>query len=230
MFTRLKKQIEKENNQKLKDDKKYVAEQLKEKDPLASWYCLEHLTSGQAKKIKSGEMKKSEVKKIIYAKLEKEAEKNKASDLATLEKLEQVGDGWSGRVVVEWHKSRVWGYNPVATVEMWNGKEYHKETGTASGCGYDKRGTAISIALNKLAGLRKALAQAEEKRLGKKDKPSRYDFIGYGTTTSALPEFDRGCGDIYKKIFAAMGYEWTQVCGSGWLYNCDVYTFAPLKK
>lgn len=192
---------------------------------------MEHLTSGQKKKIKNGEMKKSEIKKAIFDKLEKECEKRKASDLATLEKWEQAGDGWSGRVVVEWHKSRVWGYNPVATVEMWNDKEYHKETGTASGCGYDKRSTAISIALNKLDGLQKALAQAEEKRLGKKDRPSRYDFIGYGTTTSTLPEFDRGVGDgVYESIFAAMGYKWEQVCGSGWTSNCDVYTFAPLKK
>lgn len=49
---------------------------------------------------------------------------------------------------VNWKKSRTWGHNPTA--EVWatlSGVRSDYGTGHASGCGYDKRSTAVCSAL-----------------------------------------------------------------------------------
>lgn len=76
-----------------------------------------------------------------YYKNEKEQTKAKILKLLELEPLQ------SFRASVEWSRSRVWGYNPFASVWVNNGGENYG-TGRASGCGYDKLSAAICYATN----------------------------------------------------------------------------------
>ena len=123
------------------------------------------------------------------------------------------------RISVEWKKSRVWGYNPHATVDAWTvdadgAQECTTTTGRASGCGYDKQSAAIAEALNASPVILKVLYNAEERRLKGREsrKQSRRDFIGYGSGDSARPYFEGGCGvSVFYKIFENCGYTFEQV-------------------
>lgn len=123
------------------------------------------------------------------------------------------------RISVEWKKSRVWGYNPHATVDALTvdadgATECTTTTGRASGCGYDKQSAAIAEAFNASPEILKALYNAEEKRLKGREsrKQSRRDFIGYGSGSSARPYFEGGCGvSVFYKIFENCGYTFEQV-------------------
>ena len=123
------------------------------------------------------------------------------------------------RISVEWKKSRMWGYNPHATIDACTVDadgvtECTTTTGRASGCGYDKQSAAIAEAFNASPAILKALYNAEEKRLKGREsrKQSRRDFIGYGSGSSARPYFESGCGvSVFYKIFESCGYTFEQV-------------------
>ncbi len=53
-------------------------------------------------------------------------------------------------ISIEWKKSRMWGYNPIAEaiVIFQDGSRERSTTYTASGCGYDKESTVIGQAFN----------------------------------------------------------------------------------
>ena len=137
----------------------------------------------------------------------------KAEDVAAAQTLTAC------RISVEWKKSRVWGYNPHATVDAWtvdsNGvTDCTTTTGRASGCGYDKQSAAIAEALNASPVILKVLYNAEERRLKGREsrKQSRRDFIGYGSGDSSRPYFEGGCGvSVFYKIFENCGYTFEQV-------------------
>lgn len=73
--------------------------------------------------------------------------------------------------VVEWRKSRVWGYNPK--LEGWNGSE--RVIARCSGCGYDKLSTVVADFINRtpamLAKIQELTAWSTEHR--------PYGFSGY---------------------------------------------------
>ena len=123
------------------------------------------------------------------------------------------------RISVELKKSRVWGYNPHATVDSWTVDsdgvtDCTTTTGRASGCGYDKQSAAIAEAFNASPVILKALYNAEERRLKGREsrKQSRRDFIGYGSGDSSRPHFFGRCGvSVFYKIFENCGYTFEQV-------------------
>ena len=137
----------------------------------------------------------------------------KAEDVAAAQTLTAC------RISVEWKKSRVWGYNPHATVDAWtvdsNGvTDCTTTTGRASGCGYDKQSAAIAEALNASPVILKVLYNAEERRLKGREsrKQSRRDFIGYGSGDSSRPHFFGMCGvSVFYKIFENCGYTFEKV-------------------
>ena len=96
---------------------------------------------------------------------------------------------------IEWKKSRTWGKNPHATVKVfYNNKQKEIFTGSASGCGYDKRSAATAEAFNKCELLKALLYKAENERLKKQSKTPRRDYIGYGSGYGSLPYFEGGVG------------------------------------
>lgn len=130
--------------------------------------------------------------KIYYDKL---INKN----IATVERMETLlnSDLKINKIVIsiEWKKSRTWGNNPHCEVKVfYNNNQVETFTGSASGCGYDKRSAATAEALNKCELLKALLYKAENKRLKNHSEVTRRDFIGYGSGNSSIPHFEGGVG------------------------------------
>lgn len=142
----------------------------------------------------------------------KEIEKYLQRDIEKLESAESVPDIETVSIRVEWKKSRVWGYNPTATVIINQANRY---TGSASGCGYDKLTAAIAEALNQSAVIRKMLYTKKENALqagydpetGKTYGPeSNGGCIAYGAGYGTLPYFEGGVGmSSFVSVFEACG-------------------------
>ena len=120
-------------------------------------------------------------------------------DIATVEHMETLLDSDLKinkiLIAIEWKKSRTWGNNPHAEVKVfYNNNNIETFTGSASGCGYDKRSAATAQALNKCELLKALLYKAENERLKKHSEVNRRDFIGYGSGYSSLPVFEGGVG------------------------------------
>ena len=120
-------------------------------------------------------------------------------NIATVERMETLlnSDLKINKILIsiEWKKSRTWGNNPHAEVKIfYNNNHIEIFTGSASGCGYDKRSAATAEALNKCELLKALLYKAENKRLKNHREVTRRDFIGYGSGCSSLPVFDGGVG------------------------------------
>jgi hypothetical protein len=104
-------------------------------------------------------------------------------------------------IFTKWNRSSTWGYNPSVTVYATTrtGKTI-KTYGYASGCGYDKKSTAIAEALNQIPGLLKDLYAAKENAINAGTTPtneineSNEKYIAYGAGYGALPYFEGGCG------------------------------------
>ena len=120
-------------------------------------------------------------------------------DIATVEHMETLlnSDLKINKIVIaiEWKKSRTWGNNPYCEIKVfYNNNQIETFTGSASGCGYDKRSGATAQALNKCELLKALLYKAENKRLKNHSEVTRRDFIGYGSGYGAIPRFEGGVG------------------------------------
>ena len=128
-------------------------------------------------------------------------------------------------IAIEWKKSRTWGDNPHAEVKVfYNNNQIEIFTGSASGCGYDKRSAATSEALDKCELLKALLYKAENNRLKNHSEVTRRDFIGYGSGYGAIPHFEGGVGfrsheDILNNLnFKTILYDESSA-------NYDLYIF-----
>lgn len=98
-------------------------------------------------------------------------------------------------IAIEWKKSRTWGNNPYCEVKVfYNNNQIETFTGSASGCGYDKRSAATAEALDKCELLKALLYKAENKRLKANNGATRRESLGYGSGYGALPYFEGGVG------------------------------------
>ena len=120
-------------------------------------------------------------------------------------------DGFT--VVVEWKRNKTWGSNPRVTIND-NGKEY---SGYASGCGYDKKSTAVAEALNKDPAIRRALYREQALNIDETNEK----IFGYGVT-GFLPQFSGGVGmSSILSCLSRLDFHCNHVSTS----STDVYTF-----
>ena len=120
-------------------------------------------------------------------------------DIATVEHMEDLlnSDLKINKIVIaiEWKKSRTWGNNPYCEIKVfYNNNQIETFTGSASGCGYDKRSAATAQAFDNCEALKALLYKAENKRLKNHSEVTRRDFIGYGSGNSSIPHFEGGVG------------------------------------
>lgn len=112
-------------------------------------------------------------------------------------------------------------YGAQAYAELWTGCDYYKGRRT-SGCGYDKASTAAAYALNQSPEIMRVLFEREEKRLAKREKPTRREFIGYGcfdgdVQNYFIPRFDGGVGlSSVVEILRAIGFDVKNYGGEKW--------------
>lgn len=121
-------------------------------------------------------------------------------------------------ISVEWKKSKTWGNNPTATVNI-NFKDYTRAVyiGKASGCGYDKESAAIAEALNQCNELKKLLYVVKNENAEAKNQ----DIFGYGAGYGNLPYFEGGVGvSCYNSIFDKIGFKFSK---TAWGKTFDVY-------
>ncbi len=183
-------------------------------------YC----TARRWDQYQAGEISREKIVDLTIKRMEKQHEKDTAKKLEKLEAAAAAPDLESVSISVEWTRSRVWGYNPAAEIVVNAGGHYSKYTGSASGCGYDKRTAAIGAALNQSASVLKMLYTAKEKALAslapdqieaaKKGyifgSESNRDFIHYGAGYGVLPYFEGGVGmSSFRGVFEACGFKCT---------------------
>ena len=189
-------------------------ESFEEKEKyITQWIYKKSLNAVYKKaQAKTEAQKKQALKKLIALKYEAV----KADKIAKIEKAEQLlASGVKLKnieITVEWKKSSVWGYNPHAKIDyyIFNGShnEYKSFTGSASGCGYDKRSASTAEAFNKCDILIAMLYNKENERLKKAPEKARRDYIGYGSGYGALPYFEGGVGfDSHVTILKNLGFK-----------------------
>ena len=178
----------------------------------------QHATAATLKAYQLGKITRAQAVEKATKRAMQEVEKRYARDLQKIASAENAPDVVQIDLHVEWKKSKTWGYNPHC--DCWAGGM--RTTGRASGCGYDKRSAATAEAFNENPSIIKLLYMAEEKRLAKRQKPSRRDSIGYGSGVCVLPSFEGGVGiESIKNIFGNMGFTFRTVADTSVV---DAYT------
>lgn len=165
----------------------------------------------------------SREKVVEYAKkrAKKELEKSLSKDLALLDNIANAPTVNRIDIVVEWKNNRTWGKNAHATVNVHAANVTETYTGKASGCGYDKRSTAVSNALNQSFSVLQVLCNKKEKILAEmEDKENLLTLeefldltnskfrnaLGCGVVTyTVIPKFEYGVGirstlEVFKKM------------------------------
>ena len=206
-FIHIKKEIEKKYKQKTENALKLVkvTKTIDEINKIFSRETGRSITHGKQTDVQKTKEKVLKDIKNYYI-------KKKEKVFSTIDNISKADRCTSFCLYIEWTKGGIYGMQAKATLQT--GISYIEGKRT-SGCGYDKRSTAAAYALNKAPEILRALYELEEKRLSKREKLSRRDYIGYGcfdnyNNNYYLPEFETGVG-IYSQIdiLKRMGYEIT---------------------
>lgn len=175
-------------------------------------YC----TARRWEQYQNGEITREKIVELTISRMEKQSDKETAAKLEKLERVAAVPDLESVSISVEWKRNATWGHNPTATVTIHAGNTWKQYTGSASGCGYDKRTAAIGQALNQSRAVLKMLYAVKEKALSehkatyKPGTESNADFIDYGAGYGVLPYFEGGVGiSSFRGVFEACGFKCT---------------------
>ena len=188
-------------------------------EALKTWYYTDRMTPAALEMVKAAATadQTATIPDAARAKMLKrytnENEKNRARYLEKLDRAEAAEPLDSATIVVDWTRSRTWGWNPTAAVTC-NGNYNRQTKDSASGCGYDKESAAICGAFNANPSIMRALYEHAEQG-GK--------FPYSVNTYAGIPYFDGGCGVTCNySVFEAMGYKFADVAHSR--HGADVYS------
>lgn len=214
-LTNMRNAIAEEMNDRIAKAEKAIAESdeaLENYSTTTRWeqYKRNAITRQQAEGYAANRLKKAAVK-TYSAKLARiaEAEKTEVKN-ATIS------------IIVEYKRSRTWGYNPTAyvtlTAETADGTHKHQTaTGTASGCGYDKKSAAVAQALNTLAIFDADMIRTKDAHL------ARGEGMPYGSGYGVMPYVEGGTGLSYiADILKTCGYRCISSQAAG---TCEAYSF-----
>jgi hypothetical protein len=188
-----------------------------------------YTTRTRSEQYDAGKITFEELQRFAVDRTARRYEKECAEKLERLQRYAEAGDVKEISISVEWHKSRTWGYNPLATVRIYGDNVAAVRTGTASGCGYDKESAAIGEALNSVPAMRRILCDMKETALqaganGNSASKSNEAYIEYGAGYGAIPYFEGGVGfSCFERIFIKAGFKRTAY-NSGKIYDLYVYT------
>lgn len=162
------------------------------------WYQKDRLTAAQYNHLKNGNLKR--FKELVKKQIEKEEAKKqivKNDCLLKIQDMKKAGSLKYLKIIVEWSRSQTWGCIPH--VEAWAqyaniGTLYN--TGSASGCGYDKESAAVASAIDDI------IKPFILKHFNTLKDPAVYGVCNYGLC------FEGGVGmSCFLKAFKACGYE-----------------------
>ena len=163
-----------------------------------------------------------ELKDYLIKRKNKESEKSLNNDKKHLKTISESLSFKSATITVEWKKSSTWRMNPTARVEIRDSKGNFSQfdSGSISGCGYDKLSTAIADVLNQSSAVLKPLYALKNKNTNT-NKQNR-DIFGYGSGYGLLPSIEGGVGvSCYPSIFKSIGYTFKNTASGN---SFDVFT------
>lgn len=191
------------------------------------WWLRDWTTELRAKQVLNGEITVEKFLELAHKKAEKTIAKRMEQAKELLDTVGSADDVQDIKISVDWTRSRTWGANPHASVEIKtqgvDGNHWYSYKGTASGCGYDKESTAIAEALNQSMAVLKLLYDAKEKALvgGEENATNNRATLGYGSGYGALPRFEGGVGtNCFASILERLGFTWEHIA---WGKSYDVY-------
>ena len=162
----------------------------------------EYLTEKQAKMLYNNNI--TELKKLLKKYKIKALEKQKQAKMKALEEyntIKQLKDIKEAIFEIEWTGRNIYGYQCkcIAKIKYKNGDYKYYESEKTSGCGYDKKSTALSYALNDTAKI--LLIKHGNKIL--KDANKHYNYYACENMY-----FSYGVGlSSYITMFKNMGYK-----------------------
>lgn len=214
-FKRLEKALAAQHRHDVKEKAAYI-----QRGYLSTW-ADEHKTQNDAglekystssnwNRYKAGKLTRKEAVQRAAARAEKQLAKEYGKRVEKLHRVAEAPDLVRVDIRVNWVRSRTWGYNPHCEVVIETEKGYTAYTGTASGCGYDKRTAAIGGALNQSDSALKMLYTTKERskgRIGVEWDDGNQKYIAYGAGYGVLPYFEGGVGmSSFESVFNACGF------------------------
>lgn len=180
----------------------------------------QYSTPRRWEQFQAGEITREKAVDFATVRCEKQHERRLSENLAKVDAAAAAPDLVSVAISVEWKRNPTWGYNPTATVTVHTRGGWEQFTGTASGCGYDKRTAAIGSALNQSHSIKKMLYAAKENGLKNPPEAGRYcgagvfepittnnSLIHYGAGYGVLPYFEGGVGmGSFFGVFEKCGF------------------------
>jgi hypothetical protein len=121
---------------------------------------------------------------------------------------------------IDWKKSQMWGYNPLATAKVTYldniSETFYSDRVT--GAGYDKESTAFANSINQVNGILNKMINLKNDNISKDNR----DLFGYGTQGDFIPMFANGVGvSCYYNVFESIGYQLKHIANG---QTFDVYT------
>lgn len=194
--------------------------QLTERSQLDTWYYRELLPKG--KKVDSYSL--NQLKAYLIGRKEKATYKAIERQVSKINSIANAGELIEAKIEIEWVRNRTWGYNPKATCwASFRDKDGNRdsvmvESGTVSGCGYDKQSTAVANCLNQIKEVLKPLYLLKD--ANPTNNNSNHELLGYGAGYGILPSIEGGVGvSCYPSIFDKIGFEFKTVA-SGKSFDC----------
>lgn len=193
---------------------------INETENFDTWYYNELMPKGNKKQFSSTEEKRDYLKARKQAKLSKDLSKEiaKVETILNSEVPELI------TVSIEWKKNKTWGSNPSATAKASykNGTCQYFESGSISGCGYDKESTAFANSVNQINGLLRSMYEMKQNS----EEENNHKLFGYGSGYGLLPYFEGGVGvSCYYGIFEKIGFK-LEKTASGKTF--DVWTISKM--
>jgi hypothetical protein len=215
LFPRLFSAIIAEKQEQMKRFVNDLNEQTDVWEILKNWHYSTLLPAGKKKMV----WELSDLKKYLISREQKKIDKEIVKQRERLTTVSKADNFEGATISVEWKKSRMWGNNPKAEarIEKPDSRCFY-ESGSISGCGYDKESTAIAEAINQSNEFLKLLYLAKENDPTAKNG----ELLGYGSGYGILPRLEGGVGvSCYPRIFEKIGFDFHN-SASGKTF--DVYT------
>lgn len=189
-------------------------------DILNKWNMTQYMTKGAQKKEWSFE----DLKAYVLKRYTEAKDKDLLKRISQIEAVLNSGELVEAKIVMEWKKSATWGMNPNA--ELWlsfknkqgDNDRLYFQSGSISGCGYDKGSTAVARVLNQANPILRALYLLKDEN----SEVNNRELFGYGSGYGDLPSIEGGVGvGCYPAIFEKIGFDFKTIAGGK---TFDVYT------
>lgn len=193
-FKNLRKLVAEENQQLIEEKKNYILN-------VGCGYAA-YATEKRMEQYSKGLITLDKLKEYACKRMKKQYEKELNETLARIEQIENAE--LPNTITIHFY----WTYTVwyICHAEVYIDGRYYE--GVASGCGYDKKSTAVSQCFNKDHGIMKYLYIEKDKR----PDISNRELLGYGTGCRTLPYFEDGVGmDCFVRILKNLGFNYQYV-------------------